>query len=247
MTPPPPLIHVRLDTSQLGPAFARWAELRRRRGRSDEGVPRKVMRFWISAAMSRIPRAEAEKIGKDLMKIASLKKKAGTGGGNAKSRRRRRRLSALAEKYRGTVAALLVQRLNWRNANTDKKKNGGSMFYSRVGQFIGARKWSRGVHRAGFFPVIRALKAERHGYLPRLKKVPGTYVEKFADDAATLIAENMASSAQRPGGPAPDGIAGVAPDCLKDSEADMARLFEKWLAEDEADYARRAGFFSKAA
>lgn len=250
---PPPLIHVTLDTSSLGPAFERWRQLRRARGRSDDGVPRKVMRFWISDAIRRIPAGDSAIIERDLLKkldkfTARAASASGARRGSSRQRRGARRASALAEKYRGTLAALLVQRLNWQNANTAVRKNGSPAFYGKVGQFVGARKWSRNLHKAGFYPVLQTLKRmENPGYLPRgLKKAPGTYSEKFADGAALLIAENMASAAQRPGGRVPATITGLAPNCLTESEATVVRLFEAWALQDEIAFAQKSGFFARA-
>lgn len=244
---PPPSVTVRINPEGLTPAFAAWRELRRRAGRSEEGIPRKVMRFWISAGIKKIPKGDMAKIERDLMRAVKYSAKSRRTAKTARVRKKRKRDAALAAKYRGTVAELLVRKLNWQNANAAVRKDGSPAFYGKVGQFIGARKWSRNLHRAGFYPVINKLRVDRDGYLPRgLKRLPGTYEEKFSDNAALLIADNMASTAQRPGGDPPATIAGLAPNCLKDSEREMARLFEKWLAEDEAAYARRAGFFATA-
>lgn len=208
------------------------------------------MRFWISAAIKRIPAGDVATIERDLMKpLAKHAARAKRGaGGNSRNRRAAKRASALRDKYAGTFAAYLVHRLNWQNANTAKRKNGSPAFFGKVGQFIGARKWSRNLHKAGFYPVIAKLKQmDSPGYLPRgLKSAPGSYHESFADSAATLIAENMAASAQRPGKTAPPaGVGGLAPDCLSESERDMAALFEKWLVQDEIAFAQKSGFFAK--
>ncbi len=153
----------------------------------------------------------------------------------------------MADKYRGTVAAMIVQRLNWKGANSARNKRGGPAFYGKVGQFINARVFSRNVHKAGFKPALVALKAGTKERTPNYRKMPGSFSQKVEDWAATLLAENFASAAKRPGNTAePLGIAGLAPDCLSAAEPEVAAQLEKWLAEDLAAAAIKAGL-SKAA
>lgn len=243
--PPPPQVVISFDPTALGAVWDRYRELRRRRNRSDDSLARKIMRYLISYALrrDRIPSGDAAKIEQDLMKHMSRHGKSGNKLRKSRARARRR-VSALAEKYRGTFAAYLVSRLNWQNANTAKKKNGSPAFWSKVGQFVGARKWSRNLHRAGFFPVLQRLKrVEDPGYLPKPKKSPiGSYSESFADDMATLIAENSARSGTRPGRPASDGIAVLASRALPEARADLVVEIQRWLALEERELAKSAGF-----
>lgn len=218
----PPSASLQIDPSLAFRAFSEWAELQKARRKGPQDVLKKVMRFWISFAIQKIEAGDAGTIRSDLMKLRRgyVPPKAGIRG-------------AIADKYRGTMAAMIVQRLNWKGANQAKNKRGGSAFYGKVGQFINARVFSRNLHKSGFKPTLAALRAPAGERLPKYGKMPGSYKEDAKEWAAQLIAENFASSAKRPGNTRePDGIEGVAPDCLSLAEDDVARLLEKWLAED---------------
>lgn len=215
-------------------AFDEWAALQRIRGKSEHEILRRVMRFWISFAIAKIDAGDAGKIRTDLMKMRRNYHPPARGI-----------KGAVADKYRGTLAAFIVQKLNWKGANTAKKKNGDPAFYGKVGQFINARVFSRNLHKAGFRPTLAALRAKppAGARLPNYAKMPGSYNETVNDWAAELIAENFATAAKRPGNTAaPLGISGLAPNCLSDAEPDVARQLEKWLADDLAAAARAAGF-----
>jgi len=224
-----------LNPSKSFAAFDEWAELQKLRGKSGEQVLRKLMTYWISFAIAKIPAGNAETIRADLMTLRRNYKPPIIG---AKGK--------AADRYRGTIAAMLVQRLNWKNANSAKNKRGGSAFYGKVPQFINARVFSRNVHKAGFKPTLAALRAKSPDRTPNYGKMPGTYEQDINDWSATLIAENYASSAQRPGNTlAPLTIVGLAGDCLSAPEPEVARQLEKWLAEDLIAAANRTGFFAR--
>lgn len=224
-----------LNPSKSFAAFDEWAELQKLRGKSGEQVLRKLMTYWISFAIAKIPAGNAETIRADLMTLRRNYKPPVNG---VKGK--------VADRYRGTIAAFIVQKLNWKGANAAKNKRGGSAFYGKVGQFINARVFSRNVHKAGFKPTLAALRSKATDRMPNYRKMPGTFEQEITDWAATLISENFASAAQRPGNTdAPLGIAGLAPDCLSAAEPEVARQLEKWLAEDLIAAANRTGFFAR--
>lgn len=232
-----PSASLQIDPSKAFRAFDEWGALQRVRGKSAHEVLRKLMREWIKIAISMIDAGDAATIRSDLMKMRRNYQppKGGVKG-------------AMADKYRGTIAALIVQRLNWKGANSAKNKRGGSAFYGKVGQFINARVFSRNLHKAGFRPALAALKtAPPPGTrVPNYSKMPGSFRETATEWAASLIAENFASSAKRPGNTKePLGIEGLAPTVLSDAEEELAKKLERWLAADLEAAAAKVGFFAK--
>lgn len=246
---------ITINPSAAFAAFDDWAQLQRIRGKSAEQTLRKVMKFWISFALFKIDAADPAAIEASLMRLTNGYSRRLTGMIGASSNLRSRRVSrakgaAMADKYRGTVAAAIVAVLNYKGVKTASSLKSrkaivvdSAGFYQKVRQFISARKYSARHHKAGFYPSITALKiGNTGGRLPRYRNTPGSYKEDIQDLAATLVAENFASAAQRPGRPAPLGIAGLAPDCLRSSEPEIARLLADWLAKDLMDAAHGAGF-----
>lgn len=228
-----------INPSAAFAAFDDWARLQRIRGKTAEQTLKKVMKFWISFALFKIQSADPADIESALMKLT-------TGYSRLSSRdRHRKRSSALADKYRGTVAAAIVAIMDYKGAKLASGFGNDAEFYQKVRKFVAARKYSARHHKAGFYPSITALKISTStagGRLPKYRNTPGSYKEDIRDLAATLVAENFASAAQRPGRPAPLGITGLAPDCLRASEPEIARLLADWLARDLMDAAHGAGF-----
>ncbi len=220
-----------VDPSTAFAAFTRWAELQRIRGKSTEQILRKVMQYWISYAIAKIPVAEPGKIEANLTRQITA--------GPARPGARSRRTTARADKWRGTLAAAIVAALDYRGARALR----GAAFYRRVAAFVSARKYAARHHKAGFLPAIQALRVPAPGgRLPRYSRPPGAYQESISTLAAILIAENFAKAATRPGRPAPKGIQGIAPTALSAAETEVARTLHRWLVADLMAAGRRAGF-----
>lgn len=247
---------VTLNPSAAFAAFDDWAQMQRIRGKSSEQNLKKVMKFWISFAIFKIQAADPADIEANLMRLTKGHSRRLTGMIGASSNLRSRRVkrasgAAMADKYRGTVAAAIVAYINYKGVKTASSLKSrkavvvdSAAFYQTVRKFVAARKYSARHHKAGFYPSITALKisASTGGRLPKYRNTPGSYKEDIRDLAATLVAENFASAAPRPGRPAPLGISGLAPDCLTASEPEVARLLADWLAKDLMDAAHGAGF-----
>lgn len=237
-----------LDPSKAFRAFDDYARMQEIRGKNGEQILRKLMKFWISFALFKIEAASPQVIGDSLMKLTTAYSRVQIRSRRSGKANSKNRYGPGADKYRGTVAAAIVAILNYKGAKSLIKKGDGTAFYNLVGKFVGARKYSAKLHKAGFYPAIKSLKLTgQETRLPRYRHTPGTYTEAVRERAATLIAENFASSAQRPGRPAPLGIAGIAPNCLSDSEPQLAKLLEDWLMKDLMDAAHGAGFSTYAA
>lgn len=220
-----------VDPSAAFAAFDRWAQFQRIRGKSTEQILRKVMRYWISYAIAKIPVAEPGKIDANLTRQITTARPPASA--------RTRRTSAVADKWRGTLASAIVAALDYRGARALR----GAAFYRRVAAFVSARKYAARHHKAGFLPAIQALRVPAGGgRLPRYSRPPGAYQEHISDLAAILIAENFAKAATRPGRPAPIGIQGIAPAALSAAESEVARTLHRWLVADLMTAGRRAGF-----
>lgn len=240
----PPSASLQIDPSNAFRAFREWAAMQQIRGKNHQEILRKLMKFWISFAMAKIPEGDAETIRSGLLRKIPTQYS-----------RNNQMKGALAATYRNTIAAALVAMINYKgvkNASNLKTKNkvvgDGVMFYRKVAQFVARRVFSRNLHKAGFRPALSALRAAPPSgvRLPRYKNMPGSYKETAKEWSASLIAENFASSAKRPGNSRePLGIAGLAPNALSDAEDDMAKLLERWLAADLEAAAAKVGFFAK--
>ena len=219
------------------PALEAWAAFASTRGKTIEDTLRKAMRFAVDFAIAKTPKGNRERIKADLMRVVREYK--GTGK-NLKSQ--------TAEKYRGTLAAAIVWRLNYRQAQT-LAVNRSPAFYSTVAKFVSGRAYATNLHAAGWKPAQRALHASTGGVrLPGFRNHPPGSVPqmRFTDTLAEIIVENWASASPIPERPAPLGAAGVLGDKLNDILPDLERLFTRFLAEDMLRAATRAGFHTAA-
>lgn len=212
-------------------AFAAWIAARKKRGKTAEETARYVMKVWLDFAWNKVktqaPPAKKEAIYASLMQIVSTYTKLKTTKGGKPMKRKASRAEQM---YRGTLAERIVRALDWKGA----RGMTGAARFKIVGSFVKARQFAARHHMAAFYPGYTFLKktpGERAG--PRYQKHPsGTAEGKFTDTLAEIMVENLASSAQVPGRPAPLGIGGLVPGTFEDSLAEVMELLGRKALED---------------
>lgn len=219
------------------PALEAWAAFASTRGKTMEDILRKTMRFAVDYAIKKTKKGDRARIVGDLTRLVHEYK--GT---------RKNLKSKTAEKYRGTLAAAIVWRLNYRQAQT-LAVNRSPAFYSTVASFVSGRAYATNLHAAGWKPAQRDLHASPGGArLPSFRKQPPGSVPRMTitDTLAEIIVENWASAAAVPGRPAPLGAAGIIGPVLDEILPDLERTFTKFLAQDMLRAATHAGFHTAA-
>ena len=215
---------VKITEMSLLNTLQRYAYLRSQRGRTLASTLRKVMREWVHQAYDftmSAAKPNKAKIHGDMMRIITTYKKAGT------------RKSKAADEMRGTLAARLIWLLDWRGARGLK----GTAYYRHARKFREARKFSSGIHIAGFFPsfdLVHGRPAGQSG--PRYRKAPlGKIEEKMLNQAAEIISENWAS--------AKDGIGmqGLAGGAFASTAAAVEAKFKAFVIQDEKELAQKTG------
>lgn len=236
----------------LGPAFAAWAEYQQMvRGKSLIRVVQDAMQYLISFAMAEI---EAQKPSSPAALESALMlsydaSRVTTG------RRARLRGNAAGNKYRNTIAARIVFMLNYKDARLKAAFGDDAGAYSAVASFVGARKYSVRHHKvSGFLPALIHLARRKRGYRganvgllekgPRYRHAPGMIAESVSANLAEILVSAWPSAAQRPGRPAPLGLAGLVPDALTARLPQVQALFLRFCQEDGllTAAAARAGF-----
>lgn len=229
---------ISLDVLPMVEAWAAHASLR---GKDMQAVFRKVMRFAVDFLIAKTPKGDRVKLKNNLHALTEtyLQESAKSG--------RRRLKSAGANKWRGTVAASIVFRLNYNGARTAAMER-SPKFYAEVGRFVAGRNYALNLHAAGFRPAQRELHGAFAGVrLPGFKREPtggpGRITSSFnSDTVAGILVENWAQAADVPGRPSPIGAQGVLGDKIKELMPDLDRLFAKFLQEDIIRAAKVAGF-----
>ena len=222
-------LFVQIDLSVM-PALEAWAVHASLRGKSIQDVMRKAMRFAVDFAINKTEKGDRARIKSDLTRIVSEYK--GT---------RKNLKSKASQEYRGTLAAAIVFRLNYNNAQT-LAINRSPDFYRTVRQFVSGRQYATNLHKAGWKPAQIALRGKNPGALPSFRKhPPGGITSTFHEDLASILVENWASAMQIPERPAPIGAAGLVKD-LDSILPELETLFTKFLAEDMLRAAKMAGF-----
>lgn len=210
------------------------------RGKGMIEVMRKVMRYWVSFHLAKVPRGDRAKVRDYMMRnVAVLKKATAASQLPAGASKAAAKRAANVDALRGTVAARIVAGLNIYSARSVKSP---SQFYQLVKRFIARREFATNVHRAGSLKALRALKVPRGGRIPNLKEVPGDYREDVEAEAAEILVENWASARANRASPNPKGITGLAGDSFERALTEVDRLFARFVSENRDQTARRLGF-----
>ncbi len=164
-------------------ALTKYAGAESLRGKGMHETLKKVMRFWVSFAASKIPKGNQEKIASDLRTLAQSYSKISKKRGK------------VADAWRGTIAARAIAVINWEGA----RNLSGPAFYAKARQFAAKRRFAANFHRAGFLPAFQKLRGKPAGVgrLPVFSNSPGQpggIDEKTTDAIADIIVENWARS-----------------------------------------------------
>lgn len=238
--PAQPLVKI-IDLNLIQ-AFDTWSMQRGLRGRDIADTIAKVMRYWVSFAMAKVPRGDASRIRQELKRIISGYSI--LGGHTVKTKK--------AHALRGTMAAAIVAILNYKGAR-DLARARSPEFYTRVNQYINARAFSANHHRGGFIPAINVLgrggkltgDAASPSRLPKYKHPSGSIAHKFTDQLASIVVENFASSSANDPFRAPAGITGLAGRAFDTALTEVVTLIGKFLQQDLEKSAKAAGFTVK--
>lgn len=208
------------------------------RGKGMMDVMRKVMRYWVSFHLAKVPQGDRMKVRDYLERQILVSKKIGKIRIGSAGEAQARAAKATNDVLRGTIAARIVAALNIYGA----RGKSPSQFYQLVRRFIARREFATNVHRAGSLKALRALKVPRGGRIPNLKEVPGDYKESIESEAAEIIVENWASARATRPSPNPKGIVGLAGDSFERALTEVDRLFARFVSENRDQTARRLGF-----
>jgi hypothetical protein len=244
-----PNIILEMGTDSLGPAFRIWQDHQQRvRGKKLSDVIRTAMRFWVSFAMAeieaKIPSSGA-KIAADLMRPSRV-------GWRTRNlaRTKKRGSASLANRYRDTIAARLVFFLNYKQARLKAAFGDDAGAYGAVAKFVSARRYSAKHHKvSGFVPAMIEFSKYRSGAIrnasgPRYRNSPGSYAQTLDGNAAEAVVAAWPKATQRPGRPAPLGLARMVPGAFEAKENDLSRLFLGFVTKDGLLWggAKAAGF-----
>lgn len=232
-------------------AFDQWALARGMRGRDIYDTIAKVMRYWVSFAMAKVPLGDPARVRAGLMRqirsYSALGRIVHSGGRNAGTRR--------ADALRGTVASAIVAILNYKGAR-DLAKARSPQFYARVNEYIRKRAYSVNHHRGGFIPAISVLgrgkgsdpAASGGVRMPKYRHPAGSMAHSFTDELAHILVENFASqSGEHPFRTRPVGITGLAGRAFEEALGEVGVMIGEFLRRDMENAASVAGLSVKGA
>ena len=244
-----PDIIIEMGEDSLGPAFGIWQDHQQRtRGKSLNQVVSTVMRYWVSFAMAEI---DAKAPG-DGAKIAQQLMRASRVGWRTRNvtRTKKRGSSSMANRYRDTLAARIVFFINYQDARLKAAFGDDAGAYQAVAQYVAARRYSAKHHKkSGFVPALIEFAKERSGTIrnssgPKYKRSPGNYVQSVTGNMAEAIVSAWPKAAQRPGRPAPLGLARLVPGAFEVKQNELSALFHGFVTKDGLLWggAKAAGF-----
>lgn len=214
------------------PALKLYAQQRARRGKDRADTLRKIMREWVFLAYDLVPPGDKVKIRNYLMSSTRAYAK-------QQSSRFNPRTAKVRNEMRGTMALAIVRKFDYKGAASLS----GTALAKVAKAFVRARVFSSNLHRAGFFPAFDALHGRPAGTSgPRYKKhPPGGISEELADNVASILVENWASSKDG------DGISGIAGSCFAATLPKVVEKFAAYALKDELADARKYGFTTRIA
>jgi len=218
-----------VDTS-ANDALRRYATAQGLRGKDIIETVRKVMKYLVSFAIKKIPRGDPQKIRADLTQVLTTYSRIST--------RNIRSQSAVANKWRGTLAARIVFMLDWQGARVAAAFGDYDGAYQKASLFTNRRVFAAGLHRSGLREAITRLRASSGGgRLPKFKNQPGSYDEQISDNITTILVENWARAANANA----KGITGLAPDAFSAAMPEVERMLTDFIARDMLAAAAREG------
>lgn len=244
-----PDIMIEMGDDTLGPAFKIWQDHQQRvRGKSLSQIVKTVMRYWVSFAMAEI---DAKAPGNGARIAAELMRTSRVGWRTRNIQRTKKRgSSSMANRYRDTLAARLVFFMNYKNARLKAAFGDDAGAYNAVATFVKARRYSAKHHKvSGFVPAMIEFAKERSGTIrnasgPKYRNSPGSYAQNVTGNAAEAVVAAWPKAAQRPGRPAPLGLARLVPNAFEVKQNDLSALFLGFVTKDGLLWggAKAAGF-----
>lgn len=228
-------------TNTLSGSLLDLAHSRLLRGKPLADSMRVIMRKWVYDAIAAIPRGDRAAMLAYFQRIVYQSKVAPALAriDPFSTSRRAAESAARIDKWRGTLAAWIVFKLNPYGA---RSKDPGSAF-QRVNRWVSNKLFATNLHKAGLFKARSQLHAPPGSDpLPKLRNAPGDYTESVADGIVDLLAENWASA----GGPRAAGIAALAPGAFADTSDKLAEECFQSMLHSLLQAAKEAGFSAAA-
>ena len=216
-------------------AFRQWGIQRELRGKGIQDTAKKVMKYWVTNAFQLIPKGDRNAIRARLMEIVTTYTQLPANTA-APTTKKAQRLAARANMYRGTAAARIVATLKLKGARAPST----AAFYALVAKYVNASVFSANLHRAGLLPARKALSIPNTGGPPpKIPNAPGSYDEYLAEDIASIMVENWATSR---GG---DGITYLAGSAFDIALTETARRIAEFVQADVLKTAARIGLTAR--
>jgi hypothetical protein len=200
---------------------ARYVRREMMKGKDPRKTMARLMVHWLLNALKNTPREDGNEIYLYLTGQMRL----------ANPRQTRRKRAAVVEEMRNTMALAIINNINYKGARGVK----GTAYYQLAKKYAQARKFSAGLHQAGFMTGVRFLR--RMGYVradgpktPKYRHEPGSIETNFSPDNLTIEATNFAKI-----------IAEIAPNAFTTGANEVAMMFNRYIAEDMAKDQLRAG------
>lgn len=195
------------------------AQQKAERGRSEAATLQRLMKYWVSYAMADVPRAEADEIRTYLLGKTAL-----TGPAPARTRRKR---AAQRQLLQQTLAIAIVVRTNYKRRGRSAR---GAALLALTNQYINARAFAAGLHRSGFLPALRLLRAPSGERLPKYRHIPGRVAVLENAESFGITVENFAKI-----------IATLAPTAFEKATRNLETNMVKWFRENQTAGLRSAG------
>jgi hypothetical protein len=221
-------------------ALARYAVSQGLRGKSLMEILRRIMKFWVSFHIAKVPKGDRAGITAYLTKeVTELHSATAASALTDASSKAARGRAAVIDALRNTKAARIMAAFNIYGARAAKTPE---QFYALVKRWIRRREFSANLLRAGSLAALRALKVPRGGQIPSYNNAPGSYQETIADQAGSILVENWASQRVTRANPHPEGIVGKAGDSFSRAANEVEALVLKFELDAVEKAAAKEGF-----
>jgi len=216
-------------------AFRQWGIQRELRGKGIQDTAKKVMKYWVTNAFQLIPKGDRNAIRARLMEIVTTYTQL-PANPTAPTTKKAQRILDRANMYRGTVAARIVATLKLRGTRAPSS----AAFYGMVAKYVNLSVFAANLHRAGLLPARKALAIPNTGGPPpKIANAPGAYDEYLAEDIASIMVENWATSK---GG---DGITYLAGSAFDQALTETTRRIAEFVQADILKAAARVGLTAR--
>lgn len=195
------------------------------RGKDPRKTMARLMVNWLLNALKNTPKGDGNEIYLYLTGQTKLDN----------SRQTRRKRAGVVSEMRNTLALAIINNTNYKGARNIK----GTSYYQLAKKYAQARKFSAGLHQAGFMTGVRFLR--RMGYVrasgektPKYRHEPGSIETNFSPDNLTIEATNFAKI-----------IADIAPNAFENGARELQGYLQTYLANDLVTEMNRTGLNAK--